>query len=96
MSNRPRRLGRHDRRQLAIDQRRFLAERYKAHGKYSARELRTILVEDAVARRVTPMAWMMQAIATIASAEKVSEEVVFTQLREQCLGLCGLDMPFGG
>lgn len=95
MSNR-RRLSRADARKIAHEQRRFVADRYKPHNRYSARELRTILVEDAIARRVTPLQWMMLAIKAIATSERATEEQVFQQLRSECFEACGLDMPFGG
>lgn len=75
---------------------RWYQDRYRAHRSYSAEQLRTILIDDAVARRATPLQWAMVAYDQIASADKVTAEVVFAQVRQACLDATGLDMPFAG
>lgn len=75
---------------------RWYQDRYRNHRAYSSAELRGILIDDAIARRATPIQWALDAYATIAQAEKVDQEVVFAQVRQACLDATGLDMPFAG
>lgn len=75
---------------------RWMAERYKAHTKYSARQLRAILVEDACKRWPTPLTWMLLAVNVIANTEKSTDEIVFASIRQECIEQTGMDMPFAG
>lgn len=87
---------RRSRRQALTDQQKWMAQRYRAHRSYSARQLREILVEDAVGRFATPIEWFTVAVHLIAMAEHTTDEVVFQSIRAACIDGCGRDLPLAG
>lgn len=91
MSNRPRRRGK--RRHLTHAER-WAADRYRPHRSMTVDEIRTVLVEDGVARRHTPLTWFVQAITFIALKEKRTRDAVYSEINEQVRERCGLPLPF--
>ncbi len=79
-----------------IERQRWEADRYRHHSFYTAGQLRQILVEDAVKRYPTPLAWFAPAVTAIARAEHKDQEAVFAEIRSDVIGLCGQDMPMAG
>lgn len=75
---------------------RYRADRYKDHRKYSAAQVRQILVDDGVARADTPLTWFVQGISYIATMERTDRDTVFTQINDTVQERCGLPLPITG
>jgi hypothetical protein len=79
-----------------VERERWLAERYRPHSVYSAKQVRQILVEDACNRWPTPLGWFGAAVDYIAIREMTTSEKVFQEVRTECIARTGRDMPMAG
>jgi hypothetical protein len=77
---------------------RWHADRYKNHGRYSAEQVRAILIEDGIARRDIPLTWLIQGCTYIAQKTGTTREVVFVEIDEavKAGSPLGLGLPRAG
>lgn len=66
---------------------------YPVVGRCKARQLERRLVEDAVARQLTPLQWFIAAIARIATLRRKSQEQVIVDIDAEVRARCGRGLP---
>lgn len=75
---------------------RFNADRYRPHRNMTSAEVRQVLVDDGVARRLTPLTWFIQGVTYIALKDKLPRDTVYTQIDETVRERCGMGLPQPG